>query len=73
MRTKETWFGEIAAQPRVNGRRLEIPVTLEKDPRREVVVSMPLSKVPGFVRQVARAAARATNKDFHVNGYDLSE
>lgn len=59
-RTKEKWSGVLAGKPEVVARHIEIPVRLYDDPERPVVILIPLSKVPVFLRSLARLVARAT-------------
>lgn len=59
-RTKEKWSGVLAGKPEVVARHIEIPVKLYDDPDRPVVILIPLSKVPVFLRSLARLVARAT-------------
>lgn len=54
MRTKDQWSARISGRPHAVGHRVVIPVTLDNDPGRTVMVTVAKSKVDTVVRQMIR-------------------
>jgi hypothetical protein len=62
-RTKSTWSGHLAGRPEPGSRvgRITIPVELDNQDGREVKINIPVSRVPGLIRQLQKAYDTGTS------------
>lgn len=54
MRRKEQWTAKLSGRPQSMGRVIAIPVDLDNDPERPVLVAIPKSKVDALIRQMLK-------------------